>query len=101
MESPLVEHMPGLFVHPVGHCVLGDQAETVGGGQLIDAVVDLRVDVVRPAGHNQNFVAVGAGIVDDLLPLGPDLRLILGVGGIGRTGGADRLLFGMENSFSK
>ena len=50
--GPLVEHPAGLFVHVLEHCVLSDEDKAEGGDQVVDAVVDLRVDVIGTARHD-------------------------------------------------
>ena len=47
MVGPLVEHMAGSLILQVGHRILSDEDEAEGGNEVIDAVVDLRIDVVR------------------------------------------------------
>ena len=53
MVHPLVHDKEGAFqLLQVGNGVLGQHGNPIGINQFWDAVVDFRVDVVRPAGKD-------------------------------------------------
>ena len=54
LEGPLVEDFPGGVTLQIAQCVLGDQDEAEGCDEVVDAVVDLRVDVVGAAAQDQD-----------------------------------------------
>ena len=59
MIHPLIHHPDGaLGVKVDGQAVLGEHRQIVGGNQLGDAVVDLRVDVIGTACQNDATLAV-------------------------------------------
>lgn len=61
-----------------------------GGDQVVDAVVDLRVHVVGPPGHHQNFPAGLPGKGDVFLTLLLHQPAEIFVGGVGLADGLDR-----------
>src|SRR5699024_5696101 len=58
--GPLVQDAGGELFHPVRDAVLGDHRRAVPDDQPVDAVVDLGVDVVGPAGQHDDPSALPA-----------------------------------------
>ena len=89
--------------------VLGDQYEAERSDQVVDAVVDLRVDVIGAAAHHDDVQAVLPGVIDILLARGPhipDVGLILLVsiadsGGGFLLGNVELVLQNLFNALSK
>ena len=86
--------MAGSLILQIGHRVLGDQDKAVGGDEVVDAVVDLRVHVVGPAADHQNGAALLPGLGDVLPGSVPQVVLVGVVGGVGGLDGGGGLLLG-------
>ena len=89
--GPLVEDVPGGPVLQVSDGVLGDQDEAVGGNQVVDAVVDLRVDVVGTARQHDNGQALGPRLINVLLARAVNVLLIAVIGLVCRPDGVSGL----------
>ena len=68
----------------MGDGVLRDEDEPVGGDQLVDPVIDFRVDVIRPSGYDDDLFVFGTGIVEGLFTLGDNVLFIGVVRRVGR-----------------
>ena len=86
--------MAGGLVLQIGHRVLGDEHKAIGGDQVIDAVVDLRVHVIGAARHDEDGPVLLPGLGDELLGLTAQVVLIVVIGGIGRLHRRRRLPLG-------
>ena len=73
MVSPLVEHMGLERVDARRHHVLADDRHVKAGDQLVDAVVDLGVDMIGSAGEDKNLFALLFGLGNDLVTLAAHL----------------------------
>ena len=65
--------------------ILGDDSRALADDELVDAVVDFRVDMIGAARQHNDALALGARTRDDLGALGAHLghvALILGIGGV-------------------
>ena len=58
MVRPLVEHMHGGCFGEVVHAVLAGHHKAQGRGKLVNAMANLRVDVVGAAGQHHHTLAV-------------------------------------------
>ena len=81
MIRPLVEHADRLFFHEVGEGILRHHRRAETGDQLVDAVVDFRVDMIRAAGKHDDAAAFFPGPGDHLCALCADIGKALGCGG--------------------
>ena len=96
VEHPLIHHPQGTLGRGVqGQTVLGEHIQAVGGDELRDAVVDLRVDVVGPSRQHHATLAAALHLRKAAAALGPDVLLgptLLrprGTGGGADFGGGD------------
>ena len=86
MVGPLIENVYLGRVGQLPYRVLGNNDKTERRDELIDAVVDLRVNVIRTACDDRDVKTVLVGVADGLLTLQTDgsavsvLRLIGGIG---------------------
>ena len=71
---PLVEHMHLGCIGQLPDRILGHDDQTERRDQLVDAVVDLRVNVVRTACDNGNVKVVLVRVADGALPLDANVR---------------------------
>ena len=81
MERPLVQHRRLLRLRQVTDAVLTDDDKPQAHRQLINAVADLRVDVIGSACQDHDPLAVRSGIGQRLLALGPHLGCVIGIRG--------------------
>ena len=72
MVGPLVEDLSALLLHLVGNGVLADDGTLTLKQQLVDAMVDLTVEVVGPAGEYNDGPLFFSCILYDYIPLGTD-----------------------------
>ena len=82
LEGPLVEHLPGGVALQVAQGVLGDEDEAEGGDKVVDAVVDLGVDVVGAAADHDDGHTVGPGVGDVFLAGLADVGQVGLIGGV-------------------
>ena len=93
MVGPLVQHRGVEFLLVPAHRVLGDHRGALPDDQLVDAVVDLGVNMVGTARQHDDVFALLAGFGDDGGALVPDLLHVAGVLVVGGVdGGMDILL---------
>ncbi len=93
--GPLVTDPQGaLDDRGVDDAVLGEDGKAQPGDQLGDAVVDLRIDVIGPAGQDDAARAVRGHPRQRPAPLGPDVGLDAGILGEALGDGGRRLLNG-------
>lgn len=76
MISPLVEYFAFTFLGQVGNRILGKDSGVVLQKQSIDAMVDLSINVIRPAYEHDDRPVSRAGIADNELSLAPDGALV-------------------------
>ncbi len=93
LVGPLIEHLSVFFLHAVCHGILGNEDEAEGGNEVVDTVVDFRIDVVGASGHHQDLLSVGAGVGDIFLGLRSDIPLIGLVSLVGCPYGCRSLFF--------
>ena len=94
LEGPLVKHLPGGVLLVESHRVLADHHKAEGGRQLVDAVVDLRVDVVGPPRQHKDGQALPPRLIDVPLAGAVQVLLIAVIGLVGRADGVERLTAG-------
>lgn len=69
MVGPLVQRLEFRRLRQVRHAVLSDDCQPQAADQLMDAVVDLRVDVVGSAGKDDDLLSGVPRLPDDLFAL--------------------------------
>ena len=76
MIRPLIEHADGLLGHQVREGVFCDDCCAKTGDQLVDAMVDLWINMIRTADEHDDAPPLFTGFFNHLCALVADIRHI-------------------------